>query len=281
MFLSISFFLILIHSNNAFIPATLLDNVFNKVDKLFLKTLDVSGETTTHDDIIKYGVIESIVQYFYNQTNGSTLVNLTKSNNEYYDLTNLYKDYYKVTICDLEAKNTINNVLKLYVALVDLDPKTKDMPYAHFDAETFINSNQRVIDFTKDINTALDAKDYSNALKLSGIILHTIQDFYSHSNWVEKGEIDINYSIGNTNFSQLQIIGPAEGACLDNCNLITIECGKFLTLVANLIQAYNSISSSSQFQLIQCWYITLFFKTNSKVFFYFQVHLTIINVKIT
>jgi hypothetical protein len=249
---SICFFLFQIYSINAFIPAALLDNVFNKVDKHFLNTMDVSGDTTTHDDIIKYGVIESIVQYFYNQTNGSTLVNLTKSNNEYYDLTNLYKDYYNVTICDLEAKKTIRYILKPYVALVDLDPKTKDMPYAHFDAETFINSNQRVIDFTKNINTALDSKDYSYALKLSGIILHTIQDFYSHSNWIEKGETDINYSIGNSNFSQLQIIGPTEGACLDNCNLITVECGKFLSLVADLIQAYNSISSSSQFQIVQC-----------------------------
>jgi hypothetical protein len=88
---SICFFLFQIYSINAFIPAALLDNVFDKVDRYFLNTMDVSGDTTTHDDIIKYGVIESIVQYFYNQTNGSTLVNLTKSNNEYYDLTNLYK----------------------------------------------------------------------------------------------------------------------------------------------------------------------------------------------
>jgi hypothetical protein len=167
-------------------------------------------------------------------------------------LTNLYKDYYNVNICDLEAKNVINNGLKPWVAWVDLDPSTKDMPYAHFDAETFINSNQRVINFTQDINYSLDTKNYSNALESIGKILHTIQDFYAHSNWVEKGEADINYSIGNTNFSQLAIIGSNESACLDNCNLTTIECGTFLTIIATLIQAYNAISSTSQLQLVQC-----------------------------
>ena len=238
--------------NNAFIPASLIDNVFSKVDKIFLKTFDITGETVTHDDIIKYGVIQSIVEYFYNQTNGKKLIDLKKMTTDYYDLTKLYQDYYNVTICNLEADDLINLVLKPYVASVDLNPETKDMPYAHFDAETFINSNQRVINYTENINSALAAKNYSFALKLSGEVLHTIQDFYSHSNWVEMGETDINYSIGNANFSQLPIIEPSEATCLDNCNLTTINCGSLLSFIETLITIYNAISSSSQFQLFQC-----------------------------
>jgi hypothetical protein len=49
---SFSLFLTQIRLSNAFIPAALLNNVFDKVDNIFLKTLDVSSETTTHDDII-------------------------------------------------------------------------------------------------------------------------------------------------------------------------------------------------------------------------------------
>lgn len=59
------------------------------------------------------------------------------------------------------------------------------MPYAHFDAETFIGSNERVMNFTDYIKRNLTAKNYEEARKLTGQILHTIQDFYSHSNWVE------------------------------------------------------------------------------------------------
>lgn len=59
------------------------------------------------------------------------------------------------------------------------------MPYAHFDAETFNQSNQRVIDYTEVIKANLQSKAYSTARVLTSQIMHTIHDFYSHSNWVE------------------------------------------------------------------------------------------------
>ena len=70
------------------------------------------------------------------------------------------------------------------------------MPYAHFDAETFYKSNERVIRFTDAIYEALNEKDYETARQLTGQVLHTIQDFYSHSNWVEMGKTEINKEIG-------------------------------------------------------------------------------------
>jgi hypothetical protein len=221
---------------NTFIPADLIDKVFSKVDKTFLKTLDIYGETTTHDDIIKYGIIESIVEYFYNQTNGSSLVNRTKATNEYYDLRYLYYDYYGVWKCDLDVSSLIKYVFKPNVAIVDLNPTTKDLPYAHFDAETFIPSNERVMNFTRGIYTLLSKKDYDTAQEQTGQILHTIQDFYSHSNWVEMGKTDINYDIGNENFTKQAMIGVNEtDACASNCTFVSIECGTFLKLLIKLI----------------------------------------------
>ena len=212
--------------------------------------MDISGETITHDDITKYGVIQSIVEYFYNQTNGSALVNLTKSTNEYYDLTNLYQDYYGLRFCDLDAKTLIRYSLREHVASVDLNSDTKDMPYAHFDAEAFLQSNDRVMNLTIQIYTNLEAKDYKKALKLTGNVLHTIQDFYSHSNWIEMGNTDINYEIGNSNFSSLSIIQPNEtNACSNNCTLVTIECGTFLKLITKLIDL-----AGLKFSIVSCKY---------------------------
>jgi hypothetical protein len=252
----------LFQSNNSFVPASLIDNVFSKVDKVFLKTLDISGETITHDDITKFGVIQSIVQYFYNQTNGSALVNLTKSTNEYYDLTNLYQDYYGLRFCDLEVKKLIRYSLRQYVAQVDLDSDTKDMPFAHFDAETFIQSNKRVINLINQMFSYLEAKDYKKALKLSGNVLHTIQDFYSHSNWIEMGNTDINYAIGNANFTQLSIIQPNDtDTCSNNCTLVTIECGTFLKLITKLIDL-----AGLKFSIVSCKFKVHFKKTFDIIF---------------
>ena len=219
-----------------FIPAALIDSVFSKLDSIFLKTLDITADTITHDDIIKYGAIQSVVQYFYNQTNGTRLVNLTKADNDYYDLKNLYHDYYGVWLCNLEINNIIKYVLKPSVASVDLDPDTKDFPYAHFDAETFIPSNERVIKYTNDVFNALNNLKYDQAQMLSGQILHTIQDFYSHSNWVEMGKNDINYDIGKSNFSQQPIVNQNDtDVCANNCTLQIIECDTLLSIITKLI----------------------------------------------
>lgn len=175
----------MINNVNMFIPHGLIENVFSKIDSRLIKTLDSNGETITHDDIIARGVSQSIVSFFYEQTNGSKKVNLTKADNDYYTLRNLYYDYYDVWLCNLEIDSLIKYQLKTNVALVDLDPKTKDFPYAHFDGETFLQSNTRVIDMTNKIYSYLSAKNYEKARDISGQVLHTIQDFYSHSNWIE------------------------------------------------------------------------------------------------
>ena len=108
------------------------------------------------------------MRYFYNQTNSKNPINLAKINNDYYDLTNLYYDYYGKIICDIPLSLLISGVFQPAVAIVDIDPKTKDLPYAHFDAEKFAESNARVINFTNAIRDKLKSKNYTSARKLSG-----------------------------------------------------------------------------------------------------------------
>ncbi len=160
-------------------------------------------------------------------------------------MTNLYQDYYGLRFCDLNVKTLIRYSLRQYVAEVNLDSDTKDMPYAHFDAQTFMQSNERVMNLTDKIFNYLETKDYKKALKLTGNILHTIQDFYSHSNWIEMGNTDINYAIENANFSKLSIIQPNDmDACSNNC---TLECGTVLKLITNLIDL-----AGLKFSIVSC-----------------------------
>ena len=180
--LSFSVFMMIFLKCKAFIP----DNNYKlALENAKLFNNDLFGyvtETLTHEEIIERGVIQSAVKFFYDQPNGKELINLAKMK-DYYIVKRLYNDYYGEWYCHLDLEDSIK-VLRQNVVKVDAHVKTKDLPLAHFDAEKFTESNQRVKFNIKRILEELKKKNYKEAQKLSGRILHTIQDFYSHSNWV-------------------------------------------------------------------------------------------------
>lgn len=142
---------------SAFVPAKILTSVIGRLDSKFQGSLGKVSESLVHDEIIKRGIIQSVVRYFYEQPNGTDRINLTKIDNEYYDLTKLYYDYYGKYLCDsIPLKSLITLVFQPNVAVIDFDSATKDLPYAHFDAEKFIESNARVMDFKDRIMKALN-----------------------------------------------------------------------------------------------------------------------------
>ena len=222
----------------SFVPADLVEYVFKKIDKSFLRSFDIASDTITHDDILKYGLIQSIVEYHRNQSNGSKVINETLiDSGYYYDLSNLYRDVYGLYLCKIRLSSLIKTMFQTFVALVDLDPDTKDFPYAHFDAETFIESNNRVIQFTDNVYKALDKKDYEGAQTYCGYVLHTIHDFYSHSNWVEMGNRDINRKIGTKDFMNQSFVSFNEtDPCINNCTLVSVECSTFMKIFTKLMQ---------------------------------------------
>lgn len=79
----------------------------------------------------------------------------------------------------------IVKIMQVDTASVDFSSFTKDLPYAHFDAEAFTESNDRVKEFKRQIRFDVKYNDFEGARKKSGQILHTIHDFYSHTNWVK------------------------------------------------------------------------------------------------
>ena len=68
------------------------------------------------------------------------------------------------------------------------------------------------------------SKNLLQARQLLGQVLHTLQDFYSHSNWIELGKKDINEHLGIS-----EDIGPVAGVnqstCTnDGCVKKTVKC---------------------------------------------------------
>ncbi|CAF0751806.1 unnamed protein product [Brachionus calyciflorus] len=228
----------LVHS---FIPASIINFLIGKVDNITQNSFGKISETLTHEEIVRRGLAKSITKFFYDQKNGSERINLNKISNDYYDYRNIYFDYYNKTICEPKVKEIMDVELGPNVALVDIDPTTKDMPYAHFDAETFNQSNNRVINFTNAVYNYLSIKNYEKARELTAQILHTIQDFYSHSNWLEMGNTNqINKLIGTSNFSTIPVVDASVNqTCESNCTLVEVPCNNYTQLMVDFLKALN------------------------------------------
>jgi hypothetical protein len=152
------------------------------------------------------------------------------------DINELYKDYlsgseYKlISECNLELENVINEISN-WVQSVDFDEATKNLPYAHFDANTFIESNRYVAKLMAKIKEQiLIHKNFATARKFIGQALHTVQDFYSHTNWIEMGHTDtINDKIGSSgdelgvNFVSNEDDG-LQDCFSENCTKQVIKC---------------------------------------------------------
>jgi von Willebrand factor A domain-containing protein 7 len=66
----------------------------------------------------------------------------------------------------------------------------------HFDGESFPEGQARIIALRARVIDRLAADDADGARDALGQALHTVQDFYSHSNWVELGNTCPNPDLG-------------------------------------------------------------------------------------
>ena len=69
-------------------------------------------------------------------------------------------------------------------------------PERHFTNETFAASTGRLVTLRQEVIDKALAGDGTAARKALGQALHTVQDFYSHSNWVESGNPSIVSAFG-------------------------------------------------------------------------------------
>src|SRR6185436_16702815 len=80
----------------------------------------------------------------------------------------------------------------------------------HFDDEAFDLSSQRLLTLKESVIQQALAGDGEGARRDFGGALHTVQDFYSHSNWVELGGSGIETRLGR---EVLQPLAPDVATC--------------------------------------------------------------------
>ncbi|XP_066279143.1 von Willebrand factor A domain-containing protein 7-like [Branchiostoma lanceolatum] len=98
---------------------------------------------------------------------------------------------------------------------VDLNSATKKLPSAHFDAERFVGGNARLLELRTQVLTAIQQGEYEAARVYTGQLLHTLQDFYSHSNWVEMGHAEPNAGLAVPGADIGKVAAPDTPTCED------------------------------------------------------------------
>ncbi|KAL7873936.1 hypothetical protein SRHO_G00049060 [Serrasalmus rhombeus] len=105
----------------------------------------------------------------------------------------------------------------------------------HFDDESFEKARNLITNGVSDVKTSLKQKNYEYTRQRLGETLHTLQDFYSHSNWIELGNRSpystlIKPTLPLDNLADVNT--PTCSSCDDNCTgniLETIITQKKLT----------------------------------------------------
>jgi hypothetical protein len=108
--------------------------------------------------------------------------------------------------------------------------------YKHFDSERFGEASAHLTQLKDQVVAAITAAspDGERARALLGTALHTVQDFYAHSNWVDIGRSGVNSSLGRSllaNPAATDAFCPASPERLGGIGLTSDTTGYYIGLL--------------------------------------------------
>ena len=94
----------------------------------------------------------------------------------------------------------------------------KYLAAAHFDSEQLESGQDRLINLRQSVLSSIMVGDFIKAREDTGRFLHALQDFYSHTNWIENGNRAPYRVLGRPNQRIANIASPKQQTCR-NCKL--------------------------------------------------------------
>ncbi|XP_054586740.2 von Willebrand factor A domain-containing protein 7 [Nothobranchius furzeri] len=170
----------------------------------------LSGDSITHEDITEKAILNVTAQVCCSLalTEGKTFTFPSRLTAEAV-----------AAACEAlrSSKSFLWSIRKIKMAnwLVDLH-KVFKAPF-HFDDETFKEGRKLILEGLSTVKAANRKHNYLSAVLKLGEILHTLQDFYSHSNWVEMGNKLPNFNLTRANTRIGNIAAKSRATCRD-CN---------------------------------------------------------------
>ena len=87
---------------------------------------------------------------------------------------------------------------------------------AHFDSEAFQSGQNRLVQLRENVVTNIRNRNFQMARRETGRLFHSLQDFYSHSNWIEMGNREPYSVLGQPGERPENIASPNTPTCT-NC----------------------------------------------------------------
>ena len=192
-----------------FIPTKLLE--------IASKTLSFSLEDAiTHEEMTRNALLEVAAEVLTDNPNpndaqSSQRLSVLSSLDEE-SLITAYYGYHDHT--RIEAFE--NAIEAIEEANSDTDfGEEKKVAAAHFDSEQFESGQNRLINLRQSIIPSIMAGNVVKAREDTGRFLHALQDFYSHTNWIENGNHAPNPVLGQPNQRINNIARPTQQTCGD------------------------------------------------------------------
>ena len=206
-----------------FVPTTWLNWLVSGI------SFQLPSGTITHGAMTENAILQLVRDVFIDNPNSDNAGSTQRIESlDDIDASNLVKAYYG------EKQRSITNNLEKAIdaikdgnANVDLKGAEDKLAEAHFDSERFQDGQNRLVMLRENVVSSIRMKNFDMARRDTGRLLHTLQDFYSHSNWVENGNLDIYRVLGRKN----QRPDPVADVSLQTCT----DCEKDGTVILGRI----------------------------------------------
>ncbi len=193
----------------AFIPTKLLAWSINGLNPPL-------REVSTHSDITK-NALRQVSATLLSEHKRARRRNSRDGQQGILDEYSLVAKYYgsKRRLITREVQEATQAIVDANI-MVDLEDDTFLDAASHFDSEQFQAGQERLIKKRRNVVTQILSSNFAVARKECGQMLHGIQDFYSHSNWLENGNEEIYSVLGKPGKEISHVVDHRTQTC-NNC----------------------------------------------------------------
>lgn len=210
---------------------------------------------TTHFALTECALLKVAISYLKTVHSSTNLDSFTTNSDICQDVQVMYNAIELESIRLKINSAVVLAINAICISNVDIDVEEFTSSRSHFDDELFADGSSLILNRLKDAQTKLMTSPTSivDARKSFGRAIHTLQDFYAHSNWVELGNRVPNPAIGTT--AALGKYATLNMRTCQNCtNQSCAESNILPEIIANqyLTSGYFSIWPSAQKPIGKC-----------------------------
>ena len=198
--------LVLAHSANAFVPTAFNEKLAGIADKIFGGSYSktIAG-STTHIEMTQASMAQvgrallqkrRLLPAEFPSDDPNEIVRAAFGNSA-------------------SAEGFVDAIATVSTANADVDVEEADDAAAHFDAESFLVANERLLALYSAAVRSVVVEAHDDARTSIGQLLHGLQDFYSHSNWIELGNTKPNENLAIRGRRPTNIAPPRVSTCRD------------------------------------------------------------------